>query len=155
MITICQNGAMLMLRKFFNNTGAAAGTYSNDLWLKLFVNTPFDPSTTSRHTKDFNGTTISSSFTEPVLTGYAAIRLDATLWNAPTLINGIPTVTYPQQMYTFTGALGDTIYGYFIHDNDNILVFAEKHTSPFTPTSAGDKFLVTPAFSLGYGIPVA
>ena len=106
--------------------------------LRLFVN---------NHTPA-NGDT-EADYTEAAGGGYAAIPLDETAW---TTTPGSPTASVqPQQTFTFTGALtaNASIYGYYVTDDNDKLVYAEKLAAPFQPQNLGDNLKVTARLTLG------
>lgn len=104
-----------------------------NLVLRLFTNniTPSETDTVATYTEATGG-------------GYAAITLTGATW---TVTAGAPsTASYPQQTFTFTGALttNTTIYGYYMtRATSNDLVLAETFTS-FTPANNGDNVKITP-----------
>ena len=66
-----------------------------------------------------------SNFTEASGSGYAAISLVRATWNAASTSGGTTTKTYPQQTFTYTGAI--TIVGYFIVGaTSGTLLWAER-----------------------------
>ena len=57
------------------------------------------------------------------------------------------TASYAQQTWTFTGALGATVYGYYVtRASSGDLVLAETFTS-FTPAANGDNIKLTPTIT--------
>lgn len=105
--------------------------------LKLFANnrTPAAADTEANYTEATGG-------------GYAAKALTAANWSDA---GGDPiTASYAQQTFTFTGALttNPTIYGYYVVDNNGLLIYVERLATPFTPANAGDTLAVTLTFSL-------
>jgi hypothetical protein len=83
-----------------------------------------------------------STYTEASGYGYAAIDLTPANW---TITAGSPTeAVYPQQTFTFTGALGD-VYGYFVkYKTSGILRHAERFTDgPYSVTLDGDTIKIT------------
>lgn len=128
-------GATLILKSAFNKVHASGG---NNYTLKLFTNN-YTPLTTSA----------AANFTEAAGGGYAAITLTAGSWTVST--TNVPRdAAYPQQTFTFTGALTDSVpvYGYYVVDADGVLIFAERASSTFTPATNGDTYKVTPNFTL-------
>lgn len=108
-------------------------TAPENLVYKLFTNniTPSETDTAATYTEATGG-------------GYASFTTTGASW---TVTAGAPSVaSYPQQTYTFTGALttNPTIYGYFVvNATTGTLVLAENFTS-FTPTNNGDNIKLTP-----------
>lgn len=107
------------------------------LVLKLFTSntTPAESDTAATYTEAAGG-------------GYAAINLTGASW---TVTPGAPTeAVYPQQAFTFTGALtsGATIYGYYVVGATSGKVYwAERLAQSFTPASNGDVQRITPKFT--------
>lgn len=105
-------------------------TAPQDLTLRLFTNdyTPVE-------------TTTEAAVTEASGNGYSAIALTAASW---VITPGAPTeAAYPQQTFTFTGALG-TVYGYYLTQNTSgKLVYAERFASPPNIQNNGDQIKVT------------
>lgn len=128
-------GATILLKRAFNKVFASGG---DDCVVKLFTNN-YTPLTTS----------VAGDFTEAAGGGYAAITLTAGSFTVSTS-SSPRTATYAQQTFTFTGALTGSavIYGYFVVDEDGVLLFAEKASSTFTPATSGDTYKVTPSFAL-------
>jgi hypothetical protein len=88
---------------------------------------------------------LAANYTEAAGAGYAPIDLDA---SQLTTVPGSPTVTsYPQQQFTFTGAI--TVYGYYITDANGDEIFAEKLASPYSSPVSGGFVRVTPQVTLG------
>jgi hypothetical protein len=138
-------GAVQILKAYFQNVWPAGG---KDLTLKLFA-TNVTPSATGGDT--------AASFTEAAGGGYAAITLTNGVGFVESNVGGIEQVAYAQRTFTFTGALttNGTIYGYYVVDADNVLIWAEKAGSTFTPANNGDTYKVTPVFQLSHGTPAA
>lgn len=83
-----------------------------------------------------------ATYTEASGNGYAAITLTAANW---TTTPGAPTETaYPEQTFTFTGALGN-VYGYYLTQvTSGKLVWAERFTgAPFNIQNNGDQIKIT------------
>lgn len=94
-----------------------------------------------------NGDT-EANYTEAVGGGYAAIALTAANW---VTTPGSPTSSaYPQQTFTFTGALttNPSVYGYYVTRADGKLIYAELLTAAFTPANNGDNIQITPRVTL-------
>ena len=114
-----------MLEAFLNKTAP------ENLVLKLFTNnvTPGETDT-------------AGTYTEASGSGYASIALTAASW---TVTPGAPTqAAYPQQTFTFSGALGN-VYGYFIVGaTSGKIKFAERFTSaPYNIANVGDQIKVS------------
>lgn len=105
-------------------------TAPEDLVLKLYTNniTP---------AKDDEA----SSYLEASGFGYAGIVLPGASWGAA----AFGSIAAPQQIFTFTGALGN-VYGYFIvQQSSGILVYAERFSNgPYPIMTSGDKIEITP-----------
>ena len=87
------------------------------------------------------------TYTEAVGHGYAAIQLTAADW---VVTEGDPSVAeYPDQTFTFTGALGG-VYGYYITQRiSGKLVWAERFSNgPYSIANNGDTVKITPAITL-------
>lgn len=84
--------------------------------------------------------------TEAAGGGYAAKTLAKATWNAAATNAGTTSKTYPEQTFTFTGALtgNATIKGYGIKGAvDGVIRWLEPITD-FTPAANGDNVKVTP-----------
>jgi hypothetical protein len=139
-LVVADIGADEILKTYFNNTRPGGG---NNLTLKLFTNnyTPLDTST-------------AASFTEASGGNYAAKTLTNGSWTI-SAANDPSDAVYAEQTWTFNGSLSGnaTIYGYYVVDADNNLVWAEVAPTPFQPTQNGDIFKVTPKFQASKGTP--
>lgn len=139
-MTVQDVGAEAGLKAQFNNTRAAGG---NNLTLKLFVTdvTPADTDT-------------AATYTEAVGGGYAAKTLTMGSWTV-SIVSNIAQAAYAEQTWTFTGALTTnlTIYGYYVVDADNTIIFSEKLAATFTPSQNGDILRVTPVYKRSKGTP--
>ena len=131
-------GADEILKTYFNNYHPSGG---NNLTLRLFVN-------------NVNPAQTGISYTEASGGGYAAKTLTNGSW-VITTANDPSDAVYAQQTFTFTGALTTnlTIYGYYVTDADNTIIWAEKFTTSFTPTDNGDNVKITPKFQASSGTP--
>jgi hypothetical protein len=139
-LVLADIGADEFLKVYFNNDRPTGG---NNLTLKLFA-TNVTPAQTST----------AASFTEATGGGYAAKTLTNGSWTV-TVGNDPSDAVYAQQVFTFTGALttNPTIYGYYVVDADNTLVWAELLSSSFTPANNGDHLDITPKFQMSSGTP--
>lgn len=104
-------------------------TAGKNLVLKLFVNS-ITPN--RKHT--------AASFREAKGGGYAPIPLEGKRWEF-----GDVEATYPEQVWTFAGELGD-IHGFFIvQDGSDACVLAERFADgPYSVKRQGDRIKVTP-----------
>lgn len=126
MLILPQNGEGDLLAYAVNKSAP------QDLVLRLFTNnlTP-------------GNTDTAASYTEAAGNGYAPIALTGANW---TVIEGTPSeATYPQQTFTFTGALGD-VYGYFLtRATSGKIAWAERFSDgPYNIVNNGDQVKVTP-----------
>jgi hypothetical protein len=120
-----------------NGEGDAAAAFVNkstlsDLVLRLFTNniTPAETDT-------------AATYTEASGSGYGALTLTGASW---TVTEGAPTqAAYAQQIYTFTGALGN-VYGYFMtRTSGGRIALAERFSDgPYNIVNNGDQVKVTP-----------
>jgi hypothetical protein len=92
-------------------------------------------------------TDTAASYTEAAGAGYAALNLAGANWS---VTGSAPsTASYPQQTWTFTGALttNGTVYGYYVtRAGTGDLVLAETF-APFTPAANGDNLKLTPSIT--------
>ena len=106
-------------------------TAPQDLSLRLYTNnyTPVEATT-------------EASVTEATGNGYAAKSLTASSW--VTTAGDPSDVTYPEQTFTFTGALGN-VYGYYLTQNTSSkLIIAELFSDgPYDVQNNGDEIKVT------------
>lgn len=107
---------------------------SGALTLKLFSNnkTPADADT-------------AASYTVVSGAGYANITLASADW---TVLDGV--ATQAQKQFDFTGPTDapTTIYGYYVVNSDNVLMWAERFSPsvvPFVPVD-GSSIKITPRF---------
>lgn len=139
-LVLADIGADEFLKVYFNDDRPAGG---NNLTLKLFATnvTPADTDTAATYTEANGG-------------GYAAKTLTNGSWTVTTG-NDPSDAVYAEQTFTFTGPLttNTTVYGYYVVDADNTLVWAEKFATSFTPANNGDQLKLTPKFQLSKGTP--
>lgn len=130
-------GADEILKAYFNNNFPL----NKDLSLRLFTNnrSPLD-------------TDITSDYIEAIGGGYLTKDILSGSWAVNT-INNPSDAEYFQQLWTFTGSLtgNSTIYGYYVVNSDNVLLWIETLNTPFTPVSNGDKLAITLKFQLSKG----
>jgi len=89
-----------------------------------------------------------SGYVEPKGNGYFPIPLKWAEWEvtvAPPI-----TASYPEQLFTFTGAVGD-VYGYYVlHDKSGVMMWAERFpNAPFQIKNEGDQIKIE--LTLKYG----
>jgi len=120
-------GAQILLRR------ALGDLATGNLILKLFTNdyTPVE-------------TSVVGSFTEATGSGYAEKSLTDGSWTVTNADPAVATYDGGDQVFTFTGALGN-VYGYYITDfAETGLVWAERFTSaPFNVQNNGDTITIT------------
>lgn len=124
-----------------NGEGDALQYFTNkaapeNLVLRLFTNnvTPGEADT-------------AASYTEAAGNGYASITLTGATWGAPS--EGAPSsIAYPQQTFTFTGALGN-VYGYYLtRATSGRIALAERFTDgPYNIVNNGDQIKITPTIT--------
>lgn len=138
-LILTDSGAEIILKSYFKKTNAVNGT---GLFLKLFSN---DVTPTDVYTK--------SSFVESAGGGYAHKELLAANWTVST-VNNIAQAAYAQQIFAFTGPLSTNpnVYGYYIIDADDNLIYAERASFYYVPEANGG-YAVTPVFQLSKGTP--
>ncbi len=120
-----EEGIISYLEAFMLNKSASA-----NLKLHLYTNnyTPAASSTLA-------------SFTECADSGYTAVSLTGSTWSIADDGSGTSHASYPQQTFTFNGAV--TLYGYYVTDTGtNKVCWAEKFSSSLT-FAAGDSFNLT------------
>jgi len=137
-IMLADGGAIQILNCYFKKINPVTG---NNFTLKLFVNDvdPSDAYTSSNYIEADGG-------------GYAAKVLTPSLFTV-SAVNGVAQSAYPAQMFVFTGALTDnaTIYGYYIVDDDSVLIYSEALPVPLTIAIEGDMCPITPVIQLSHG----
>ena len=89
-------------------------------------------------------TDTAATYTEATGNGYAAITLTGATWT----VSGTTQIAYPEQTFTFTGALGN-VYGYYMTRATSAdLIYAERFTgAPFSINNNGDQIKVTPVIT--------
>lgn len=73
--------------------------------------------------------TVNGDFTEANFTGYASKTITAATWNAAVGISGKAYATYPNQLWTKSGATGNDIYGWYHQDSTGALLACERFAS--------------------------
>jgi hypothetical protein len=108
------------------------------------------------YTNDYtaNGTSNNTNFTEAAGGNYAAITLSSNNWTV-TPANDPSDAVYNNQTYTFNGNLtgNTTVYGYFVTNADNVVIWAERFNNSFTPTNNGDSITIQPKIEMSNGTP--
>jgi len=119
-------GETIMLEAFVNKTAG------QNLRLKLFTNnvTPAEGDTEATYTE-------ASGF------GYADVLLSGASW---TVAAGAPSdASFAQQIFTFTGALGNVYGYYYTQTTSGKAVGAERFTDgPYNIQNNGDQIKITP-----------
>lgn len=84
------------------------------------------------------------TYTEASGSGYNAITLTGASWGSAS--GG--SISYAQQTFTFTGALGN-VYGYYMTQaSSGTLVYAERFTDgPYNIANNGDQIKITPTIT--------
>lgn len=88
-----------------------------------------------------------ATYTEASGFGYAAVTLSGASW---VITEGAPTsAAYPQQTFTFTGALGN-VYGYFLtRATSGRIAYAERFSDgPYQIVNSGDQIKITPTIEM-------
>lgn len=140
-LVLTDTGAMIILKSYFRKENASA----DDLSLRLFANNP----------PTLDDTASLGTFVEAAGGGYVAggKTLNHLSWviSAP---NGIAQAAYAQQIFDFTGPMSPNteVYGYYIVDADNEVIYAEKASFAYVPELNGG-YAVTPVFQLSKGTP--
>ncbi len=116
---------VIIMENFLNKTAP------EDLVLKLYSSdtTPAETDTDATYTETSGG-------------GYGDIALTAANW---TVTPGNPTTAvYPEETFTFTGAVGN-VYGYYVVQAiSGDLMWAERFTSaPLNIQNSGDEIRIT------------
>lgn len=91
--------------------------------------------------------TVIGSFTEATFSGYAYANI--LNWTIPATVGGRATTTADAITFTnSTGAVGNAIYGYYVTDSANNLLWAEKDpNAPIGINVTGDNYVITPKFA--------
>ena len=85
-----------------------------------------------------------STYTEATGSGYSAITLTGASWGSAS--GG--SISYAQQTFTFSGALGN-VYGYYMTQaSSGTLVYAERFSDgPYNIANNGDQIKITPTIT--------
>ena len=92
-------------------------------------------------------TDTAATYTEAASFGYAALTLTGSSW---TITEGAPSnAAYAQQVFTFTGNLGN-VYGYYMtRATSGRIALAERFTDgPYSIVNNGDQIKITPQITL-------
>lgn len=127
-----------VLKTYLNNVRAG-----NNLTLRLYTN-DYTPLQTSNNT----------NFTDAAGGGYAAITLALNSWTI-TPANDPSDAIYANQTFTFSGNLtgNASVYGYFVTDAANTVIWGERFGANFTPTNNGDNIVIAPKLQMSNGTP--
>jgi hypothetical protein len=89
------------------------------------------------------------NFTETSFSGYSSVAMTRSTWQTATTSGSVAQIQFGASPVTWTcTGSGDTIYGAYILDGSNNLLWAELFTSPRTLAS-GDVLNYTPVMTLG------
>lgn len=139
-LTLADIGADAILKIALNNVRAVGG---DNLTMKLFTSntTPADTDTAATYTEATGG-------------GYVTKTLTMGSWTV-TVGNDPSDAVYAEQTWTFTGALtgNATIYGYYVVDADNTLMWSERLATSYQPLNNGDTLKITPKVQASKGTP--
>mgnify|MGYP001197185523 CR=1 FL=1 len=90
--------------------------------------------------------TVLGGLTESTEAGYAAITLPGTSWTTTQSV-GVTTGVYSEQTFTYT--TGVTVYGYYITNTSNQLLWLERFAGgPFILPTGGGEIAVQPKITL-------
>jgi hypothetical protein len=92
-------------------------------------------------------TDVTATYTEAAGNGYANVSLTGASWGAPA--EGAPSsIAYAQQVFTFTGNLGN-VYGYFLkRTTSGRIAVAERFSDgPYNIVNNGDQIKITPSIT--------
>ena len=82
-----------------------------------------------------------STYTESTGTGYASVTLTPANFSTST-VGSTTTTSYPTVTFTYTGS--ESVYGYYVTNNDStIVLWAEAFSSVFSIPAGGGQVLVT------------
>lgn len=128
--TFVNDGERVALELLLNKTGSLANTV-----MGLYTNN-----------QSISNAVVLGDLTEATGSGYSAITLTGSSW---TITEGAPTsAAFPQQTFTFSGAIGP-IYGYFIKHGSTLIGLEAFSAGPYTYTSAGGTLKVTVNLTAG------
>jgi hypothetical protein len=109
---------------------------AGDLTLKLYTN-DFSPTITS----------VIGDFTEMTGMGYTSKTLGSGGWTVTTVSN-VGSASAASQVWTFTAGGPTTIYGYFVVDASNNLLWGERFGVSVTVQLGGDSLTIVPKLTL-------
>ena len=97
---------------------------------------------------------VAADFTEASGSGYARKQLVGANWVYAAGAPSPDTITYPEQIFTFTGALGN-VYGYYVvQRTSGKVLWGERFSdAPFNVTGSTRRVYVTPVYELGVATP--
>lgn len=126
----CPNAAEVLLLQYIvgvvNAGSPVISLYKNDL-------TPVEATTIT-------------DFTESTEAGYGAKTLTSASWTT-TLSGDTATAVYSQETFSFT--TGADVYGYYITDTANALMWCERFTgAPFQLPTGGGTIAISPRVTL-------
>lgn len=111
----------------------------HNLYLRLFQNDYL-----------IDAETVEGDFTEATFTGYTEKMLTRTNWTAPAIVDGKAVTTYTSTSQTWTVGAGtpNTIYGYYVVDDDSgEVVWGENFPAPLAMVE-GASLAILPTFKL-------
>ena len=133
-LVVPQEGEMQLLDKMIR----AALAVDENYILKIFQN---------NYTPDTNAT--ATSFTEASFTGYAAMTLTRSNWNASTIVSNAAQTSYGSNPQVSTcGATGNTIYGYWVQGATSGKVLWAERFAVARTLAQNDVLNITPTFQL-------
>lgn len=102
-----------------------------------------------------NDAMVIGDFTEATFPGYATQNATPGSWASPSDDGTCSTSSSTSQVYTTTGASGESAYGYYVTDNaDGVLLFAEKFVGGAVPlTTTGSSVTLIPQYQERTGAP--
>lgn len=130
---------MSKLRVVSRGEGNVLDRYlAGDMTLRLFA-TDVETGVAEEDLEDLADT----DFTESTFTGYAAVTLTGGSWS--TVSSDPSRATYAQQTFTCSGGASQSVYGYYLTDDNDSdsLAWYEQFDGP-TTIASGDSLRVTP-----------
>lgn len=91
-----------------------------------------------------SATTIVSDLTAATFSGYAYITLSGRTLSVTLDAFSRAFCTWAAATWTKSGATGNTIYGYWVTDNSNNMMWVEKFDVPVPMSSDGAYLVITP-----------
>lgn len=88
--------------------------------------------------------TVLTDLTEANFSGYAAVNLSGGAVAASLDASGRAVISWDTVSWTKSGATGNTIYGYYLTDNADLLSGVEKWDNPIDMSTDGLQLAMTP-----------